>query len=399
MKAFKILLLLATSFAFSAMEYNALEEGVTEQLTAKEIAEIKPWAETSQVFLQELLTQTQNLSKQQKITQLEDGIQGVVLDSAPKRSELFLRYALNRGVYMSRILAQEAGGFPNVQIARIRILERSIHLALQFYQNDIRFLTEGEDPRLSRVEFALEWMELNQELARSIQDASAQYELYLFGLERLQVDLGKSVERERLAEEIIRIEKQLQLQKLLNPKNLSDQELLAQIRYLKLAVGGFGLSDTFDYLYSYRVDLKAKYSIDGNASIFPVIAKDGTVVVGSDDGSIYFLDLNGGLKAKYQLPGDDFVSSFPAITPDGTVVVGTWRGNIYFLDLNGYLKAKYRAGDSACSSPTIALDGTVVLGTLNGNIYFLDLNGNLKAKHQRSYGIVTSPLLRQMEQW
>ena len=42
MKVFRILLLLTTSMAFSSMEYNALEEGVTEQLTAKEIAEIKP---------------------------------------------------------------------------------------------------------------------------------------------------------------------------------------------------------------------------------------------------------------------------------------------------------------------------------------------------------------------
>ena len=37
----KILLLLTTSLAFSSVEYNVLEEGVTEQLTASEVAEIK----------------------------------------------------------------------------------------------------------------------------------------------------------------------------------------------------------------------------------------------------------------------------------------------------------------------------------------------------------------------
>ena len=163
------------------------------------------------------------------------------MDSAPKRSELFLRYALNRGVYMSRILAQEAGEeVLNVKVTRIRILERSISLALQFYQNDIRFLTAGEDPRLSRGEFALAWITLNQELARSIQDASAQYELYRFGLERLQVDLGKSTEREGHSVDIIRIEKQLQLQKLLNLKDLSDQQLLVQIRYIKKVIKNHG---------------------------------------------------------------------------------------------------------------------------------------------------------------
>ena len=250
MKAFRILLTLSTFVALASGEYNFLEQGVTEKLTAKEIAEIKPWAENSQVFLQELLIQTRNLSKNQKISQLENGIQEIVLDSAPKRSELFLRYALNRGVYMSRVLVQEAGEeVLNVKITRVRILERSIDLALQFYQNDIRFLTAGEDPRLSRGEFALAWITLNQELARSIQDASAQYELYRFGLERLQVDLGKSTGREEYAVDVIRIEKQLQLQKMLNPKTLFDQQLLVQIRYIKQIMNDLNLLGTSDYSY------------------------------------------------------------------------------------------------------------------------------------------------------
>ena len=316
-----------------------------------------------------------------------------------------MRYALNRGVYMSRILAQEAGGFPNVQIARIRILERSIHLALQFYQNDIRFLTAGEDPRLSRVEFALEWMALNQELARSILDASAQYELYLFGLGRLQVDLGKSVERERLAEEIIRIEKQLQLQKLLNPKDLSDQELLAQIRYLKRIIGGLGLPRIFTYSYKVSgVDLKVKHEIGFRVSSSPVIAPDGTVVVGSWDGNIYFFNLRGDLKATY--PTDAIVSSSPTIAPDGTVVAGSFDGNIYFLSLEGKLKAKYSTPSGykgylsttffdtgMYSRPAIAPDGTVVVGSNDGNIYFMDLNGIQKANYQTSGTVTSSPAI------
>ena len=235
-----ILLLLLTVPLSFALEYEPLEHGLEGELSAEEIADIRQWAQNSKVALQYLLEYVEGISsRDQKIVLLEERMVEIVASSSQKRNELFLRYALHRGTYISRLLNHEGGEFHNIKIARLRALERSIHLASRFYQDDMDFLEHGEDPKLNRESFALAWFKMVEELARSVGDASAEYHLLRFGLQRLRVDLGRSAAKGEHANNFESIDNLLKNLEVLDIESLSDQQLLEQVRLIKRAVSTF----------------------------------------------------------------------------------------------------------------------------------------------------------------
>ena len=238
MKAILLLFLtISTSFA---LEYEPLEHGLVEELSAEEMAKIMEWAENSKVALQDLLEFVEAVSgRDPKIALLEGGMAEIVSDSSQKRNELFLRYALNRGIHMSQLLNQEGGQTHDIKIARLRALEGSIHLASRFYQDDMDFLEKGEDPKLNRENFGREWFKLNEELARSVMNASAQYQLMQFGLQRLKVDLGHSAAKEQHTNNIGRIDKLFNTMGMLDLEKLSDQQLLEQMGVMMKTISSF----------------------------------------------------------------------------------------------------------------------------------------------------------------
>ena len=225
------LLAISLGGASESYNYKASEHGLLEELSAEEMAAIRVWAENSKVALEDLLLSVDGISDpDERLKLLEDGMGEIVETSSHKGNELFLRYALNRGIYMSEIVRKESDSVLDTRIPRLRMLEYSIQLAMDFFQHDIRFLEWGEDPRLNRVAFAKAWFQLNINLAKKVWDASAQYNVLRFGLGRLQVDLGHSAEKERYANDIRRIDNLLGS---LGEENLDrsfDQGLLDQIR-------------------------------------------------------------------------------------------------------------------------------------------------------------------------
>ena len=136
---------------------------------------------------------------------------------------------------------------------------------------------------------------------------------------------------------------------------------------------------------------RAKYRrAKGFLSVAPIEMSDGTVIVVSEAGLIYFLNPNGTLKIKYDTGGVIFAS--PAVLDDGTVVVGVGheegleKAHIYFLKLNEEgtaveLKAQYEMRAYILTSPVVLSDGTVVVADLYETIYFLTFDGtNIEVK-------------------
>ena len=117
---------------------SQLNEGIQRGLTEAQIAELLPWAKDSKVFLADLLENVEELSTTDKVERLIDGIKKSVLESAPKNSELLMRYTLNRALAVSSILTNEmdpnAVGSVDVQS---RVLILSIKLALKYYEADM----------------------------------------------------------------------------------------------------------------------------------------------------------------------------------------------------------------------------------------------------------------------
>ena len=208
---------------------SILEEGTQRQLTAAQIEELLPWAKDSKLFLVDLLENIQGLTTADKIERLADGITAVVGESAPKNSELLMRYALNRGLVLNNILASEmSNDAVGTADARLRVLKSSIQMALKYYDTDMAILSKKTTAPY--VIFGLDYFEFLTELNKSIFDASAQYSIQRTALEWLQWDLYRDLNNASYAAQIVKINNSL---KTFPNKKITDAQAIANIRLMK----------------------------------------------------------------------------------------------------------------------------------------------------------------------
>ncbi len=102
----------------------------------------------------------------------------------------------------------------------------------------------------------------------------------------------------------------------------------------------------------------------------PAILGDGTIYIGSEDGSLYAFDRDG--EEQWRFTTGDAVEASPAVGADGTVYVGSTDGWLYAVDPEGERKWRYLTGGAIASSPAIGPDGTVYVGSDNGSVYALE---------------------------
>jgi hypothetical protein len=207
-----------------------LEEGTQKELTAAQIAELLPWAKDSKLFLTDLLDNTQGLPTSEKIDRLLDGIKQVVGESAPKTSELFMRYVLNRAIVLNDLLEKEmdadAVGTPD---AKSRVLVLSIKMAIKYYDADMAKLTNNKSTA-PYASFGVEYFNFLTELNKSIFDASAEYNIERTSLEWLQWDLYRDLSNATYASKILKINNAL---KTFPSKKLTDVQSINYIRQMK----------------------------------------------------------------------------------------------------------------------------------------------------------------------
>jgi hypothetical protein len=207
----------------------ALEEGTQTTLSQAEIAELLPWAKDSKMFLNDLVENIQGLSTADKIERLVDGIKQVVGESAPKNSELLMRYALNRGLVLHDLISKEASDEAvGTADAKIRVLRASIELAIKYYDTDIAILQKKTTAPY--VIFGLDYFSFLSELNKSVFDASAQYAIQRTALEWLQWDLYRDLNNTAYAPQIVKINNSL---KTFQNKKLTDAQSIASIRQMK----------------------------------------------------------------------------------------------------------------------------------------------------------------------
>lgn len=96
---------------------------------------------------------------------------------------------------------------------------------------------------------------------------------------------------------------------------------------------------------------------------------EGTVYVGSADGKLYALDAaSGAEKWKFETKG--IVRSTPAIA-GGLVVFGSNDGSIYAVNMRGELAWKKATGEAVTPSPLVH-DGRVYIGSRSADVFALD---------------------------
>ena len=132
---------------------------------------------------------------------------------------------------------------------------------------------------------------------------------------------------------------------------------------------------------------KAKLEIHSS----PAIGTDGTVYFGSRDRNFYAVTPAG--KLKWAFATGAWVDSSPAIAADGTIYFGSWDKKFYALNPDGSLKWKFATEAVVDSSPAIAADGTIYFGSHDWKFYALNTDGTVRWAFQTGGEIIASPAL------
>jgi outer membrane protein assembly factor BamB len=151
---------------------------------------------------------------------------------------------------------------------------------------------------------------------------------------------------------------------------------------------------TFDgTFYAVTASGKEKWRFKAGREIksSPSVADDGTVYFGSRDRKFYALTPDGKLKWVFQTGA--WVDSSPAIALDGTIYFGGWDGNFYALKPDGSVKWKFTVGAIVTSSPAIAADGTIYFGAHDKFFYALNPDGTVRWKFIAGANIISSPAI------
>lgn len=241
---------------------TVLQEGTQRELSAAQIADLLPWAKDSKVFLLDLLENIQELSTQDKIDKLVDGIKSVVGESAPKNSEMLMRYSLNRGLVVNSILSAEIeADVIGSQDVKLRVLVSSIQMAIKNYDADM--LTLSKKGPTSFVLYGLDYFSFLTELNKSIFDASAQYQIQKTALEWLQWDLYRDLNNTSYASQIVKINNSL---KSIPNKKLSDAQYISNIRLMKKTIQQLTVSETYNRLVKEQrnAEIEAEKERTGN---------------------------------------------------------------------------------------------------------------------------------------
>ncbi|OIB56471.1 PQQ-binding-like beta-propeller repeat protein [Natrialba sp. SSL1] len=122
-----------------------------------------------------------------------------------------------------------------------------------------------------------------------------------------------------------------------------------------------------------EVETLWEFPTDNSVYSSPVVV-DGTVYVGSMDGSLYALESDTG-DERWSFATGESITSSPSVV-DGTVYVGSMDGTVYALpaDEDGTQPEPtwtFETDEGVAASPTVA-DGVVYVGSNDGHLYALD---------------------------
>ncbi len=137
----------------------------------------------------------------------------------------------------------------------------------------------------------------------------------------------------------------------------------------------FGSLDLAIYALDARGRLRWRRPIAGFVTSSPAIGPGGTIYVGGFDGALHALDPRTG-DDRWSYTTSDHIYASPALG-ERSVYIASADGSVYALDLRGGLRWRYDTGDTIRSSPVLGRaprgDGRILyVGSANGELYALD---------------------------
>lgn len=142
-------------------------------------------------------------------------------------------------------------------------------------------------------------------------------------------------------------------------------------------IGFAGTACLFLFGRSYAEVGDEKWSFQTLGEIFgsPAVAQDGSIFLGSRDGSVYALDPEGQLIWETSI--GDWVDSSPTLNADESrIYMGAWNNFMYALSTaDGSVVWSFETGSLIASSPALDRDGNLYFGSSDGFFYSLSSAG------------------------
>jgi HEAT repeat protein len=183
-------------------------EGTLTRLSDAEVAEFLPWAQNAQNQLNRAMKQAQSIPLRERLPHIERAVRSVVSRSEGRQYQMFMRYALNRGLLLVDELEKNSDMDEiGAQESALDLLQRSIQIGLSFYESDLNFQRRAQSGHtttvLENARFAAAFMQGMYPGVINVLDATAQYRLLYKLVEMVNWDLSRDAQAQRYAEVIV----------------------------------------------------------------------------------------------------------------------------------------------------------------------------------------------------
>lgn len=231
-----------------------LDEGTQRTLTDEQVNELLPWTKNSRMALTSFLEDLKEISStNDKIEFLHNGIKSVVSESTAK-SELFMRYVLNRALVLESTIKKETdSSTTGIADVKLRVLLSSVKMAIKYYDIDARML--NNQTSMDFASFGAGYSTFLIDLNKSIFDASAQYSVHKIILEWLAWDLYRDSNNVVYAAQIVEISN---FMKTLPTEKLTDSQSLVYIRKMRKVEERLDISSIVEKIQSKSPDRELK---------------------------------------------------------------------------------------------------------------------------------------------
>jgi hypothetical protein len=208
-------------------------EGTITQISPAEIAEFLPWAQNAKNQLTRALNTARTLPLRDRRTHIERSIRSVVNRSGDRQYQMFMRFSLNRGLLLVSEMTKTMDMTDiGANESALDILQRSIEVALSFYESDLSFQNRAQNGNtttvLSYAQFATSFKNSLYAGVINVLDAKAQYRLLYKLIEMVNWDLSRDAHANNHAESIVEAYELLQD---LHPEPVEDDRL--NLRYIR----------------------------------------------------------------------------------------------------------------------------------------------------------------------